>query len=95
MTWSRFILAVITPVVVLTFCHFGGAASANTIGLKTIKEAYDQSDVVANVVIESSRAHAANGTIELLPVLKTPRLGVFIEPEVGHGKTDVYEGIQG
>jgi hypothetical protein len=32
---------------------------------------------------------------ELLPVLKTPRLGVFIEPEVGHGKTDVYEGIQG
>jgi hypothetical protein len=32
---------------------------------------------------------------ELLPVLKTPRLGVFIEPEVGHGKTEVHEGVQG
>jgi antirestriction protein ArdC len=31
---------------------------------------------------------------ELLPVLKTPRLGVFIEPEVGHGKTEVHEGVQ-
>jgi hypothetical protein len=33
--------------------------------------------------------------VELLPVLKTPRLGVFIEPEVGHGKTEVHEGVQG
>ena len=32
---------------------------------------------------------------ELLPVLKTPRIGVFMEPEVGHGKTNVYEGVQG
>jgi len=31
---------------------------------------------------------------ELLPVLKTPRIGVFMEPEVGHGKTNVYERVQ-
>jgi hypothetical protein len=31
---------------------------------------------------------------ELLPVLKTPRLGVFIEPEVDHGETEVHAGVQ-
>ena len=31
---------------------------------------------------------------ELLPVLKTPRLGVFIEPEVGHGETEVHTRVQ-
>jgi len=31
---------------------------------------------------------------ELLPVLKTPRIGVFMEPEVDHGKTNVYERVQ-
>jgi hypothetical protein len=47
-------------------------------------------DTYANLV---QRADTLNN--ELLPVLKTPRLGVFIEPEVGHGKTNVYEGVQG
>ena len=31
---------------------------------------------------------------ELLPVLKTPRLGVFMEPEVGHGETEVHARVQ-
>ena len=30
----------------------------------------------------------------LLPVLKTPRLGVFMEPEVGHGETEVHARVQ-
>jgi hypothetical protein len=39
-------------------------------------------------------APALLGIGELSPVLKTPSLGVFIEPEVGHGETEAYEGVQ-
>jgi len=40
------------------------------------------------------RSLTKNPDHELLPVLKTPRIGVFMEPEVGHGKTNVYERVQ-
>ncbi len=35
-----------------------------------------------------------NIRVELSPVLKTPSLGVFMEPEVGHDETDIYTRVQ-
>jgi hypothetical protein len=34
------------------------------------------------------------GQLELLPVLRTPSLGVLMEPEVGDGTTEFYARVQ-
>jgi len=53
--------------------------------------------IVGSYAATKKATYACCGFVraELLPVLKTPRIGVFMEPEVGHGKTNVYEGVQG
>ena len=73
--------------------HHGATSALAQRDLRTIRyfNCFRKPFTAGIVVIVVSRLAT---TFELLPVLKTPRLGVFMEPEVCHGETEVHARVQ-